>query len=217
MTPARHAASLQPLILPLVVLLCASAGGMWWGASQRLPHVSAIAAFLWVSAAVGAAVAINKPVWRAVAAGTALPDELRAAARRNARLVMLVYAWGATALMAVYGFSSLRWQHGLQYASGMALIGGGILLYVRRLEADSPLATSEALHAAHLASLAHGLAAAAALVFLVSSGKLTTGRGDWAANHVFLAGGLAILLLTALAAVTHARLVRGESGGGTMP
>jgi hypothetical protein len=52
----------------------------------------------------------------------------------------------------------------------------------------------------------HGLAALCALVYLIGTGKLATAKDDWAANDVFLFGGIAILALCVIAAVTQARL-----------
>ena len=82
-----------------------------------------------------------------------------------------------------------------------------IMTYVHLLARDgSPLRTPKSLRlAAWLAGL-HGGAAIVGLGFLLGSGKMLSRKTDWAANHVFLAGGLAIIGLSALAVLTHFRL-----------
>ena len=53
-----------------------------------------------------------------------------------------------------------------------------------------------------------GVAALVGLVFLLGSGKMGTPRDDWAANYIFLFGGLAIVGLSAIAVITQRRLLR---------
>ena len=48
-------------------------------------------------------------------------------------------------------------------------------------------------------------AVAAALAYLVGSGKLQTAKADWAANHVFIAGGVAIVLISIVSLLAHRR------------
>ena len=52
----------------------------------------------------------------------------------------------------------------------------------------------------------HACACLGGLTFLVGSGKLLSNKGDWAANQVFLAGGIAMMVLSAIAAYTQQRL-----------
>ncbi len=51
------------------------------------------------------------------------------------------------------------------------------------------------------AACLQGFAAGTGISWLIGSGKLATVKGDWAANDVFLAGGVAILCLSAMAIV----------------
>ena len=48
--------------------------------------------------------------------------------RPLAVLAALVYAWGATAMFAIYSLSGLYWRHWWEYGAGMSLIAGCILL-----------------------------------------------------------------------------------------
>jgi hypothetical protein len=137
------------------------------------------------------------------------PAALPVAGARNATLIALTYAWGASVLAAVYTLTGLVWQHGLQYAAGMALIACAVAAYaVLVLREGSafrrPLAQLMMLRL----TIVHAAAAACGLGFLLLSGKLASLRGDWAANIVFLVGGLAVCALSGMAALTQWRLSR---------
>jgi uncharacterized membrane protein len=56
-------------------------------------------------------------------------------------------------------------------------------------------------------TLALVVAVAAALTYLVVSGKLATPKDDWAANVVFVTGGVTVLLISIASLVTHRRTV----------
>jgi hypothetical protein len=60
--------------------------------------------------------------------------------------------------------------------------------------------------------MAQGFAAAVGVLILIVSGKLTAGKGDWIANLVFVAGGVAIAALSALSVRTQRRLMRLAAG-----
>ena len=196
--------SLQRLMPWLVVALAVSVAVMWRAAAGELRTLSLGAALGFVALAVVVALAANR---------AALRDPAREARaqyhmlRRNTRLVALVYAWGAAALFAVYVVGDLKWRHGWQYGAAMALVAALLLWYVHALGSPgSRLATASHMRWAGLLARLHGLAAAAGLAFLIGAGKLATLKGDWAANHVFLAGGIGVVLLTVVAAHTHRSL-----------
>lgn len=204
--------SLQPFVPYLVTLLAATVGLMTYAASIGTPALSLAAALVFGVVVVAVALYINRP-----AAWT--PDKIADplgsmhAARRNARLMALVYAWGGFALLLIYGVSGLRWQHGWQYGSAMALIAAGLLIHVHKMGDEGAWTrTAAGLQASVYLSLAQAAAAALALVYLVSSGKLAAGGRDWAANHVFLVGGFVIVVLSLVAAQTHTLLKRRAAG-----
>jgi hypothetical protein len=201
-------ASLSGLMPALIAVLLASAAVMWAAAGAGNRFLSLAAAGAFGTAIVLAALRTNMPMWRAAPPLGCTPQLQADAMRRNARLAALVYAWGAAALFAVYMLAGLAWRHGWQYGSGMALIAGAFLLYVHAMGPGSALREPRALLHAAVFTVLHGLGALAGLGFLLNAGKLATVKGDWAANHVFLAGGAAIVALCLLTLVTHVTLAR---------
>lgn len=192
--------SLQPLIPVLVLALVASVTGMVAGASGEGSWLLVASAGLFTAAVLGVALAVNRPYWTAAAA-LLPPAEITHAARRNTRLAALVYAWGAAAIMAVYQLSDLAWYHFYQYGLGAALIALGLLVYVHRMAVPDRTPPPPL-----WATAAHGIAVAAGLAFLLGSGKIWSTRADWAANVVFVFGGVAIIAICILALVTQSRL-----------
>jgi hypothetical protein len=132
---------------------------------------------------------INAPAWRAGSPQTPAADW----ALSNTLLTAIVYAWGAAALFCIYGLSGLHWRHWWQYGAGMALLAGVALLCARYLASERGLETrAVALNIIMAITVAQAVSVAGALVYLVASGALDTQKGDWAANHVFVAGSLTI-------------------------
>jgi hypothetical protein len=105
-------------------------------------------------------------------------------------------------LFGVYSLSDLVWRHAWQYGLGASLFAFGLSLYAYRLDSEST-----ALPPVFLTTL-HGLAAAGGLAYFFAADKLATHRGDWAANYVFLAGGIALIMLCAIAAITQIKCER---------
>lgn len=200
--------SLQPLMPFLALILVLSAGGFAWFAGQHEVAVTSAIANLFTLVVVFVALRTNRPLWEMPKdriKGEAAP----VAARRNARLIALVYAWGAAAMFAVYQLVGFRWQHGWQYGSGMALIAAAIFFYAHKLgDTASSLRTPRSLNSVLKLTVLHGAAAAAGLAFLFTSGKLKSAKGDWPANLIFLAGGIAVFMLSAIAVYTHMRMKR---------
>lgn len=146
----------------------------------------------------GSAIAAGTFALAAVAAAFSGPGDTLA---RNTRLAGLVYAWGGAAMFGVYTLSGLWWRHGWQYGLAMVLASAALFAVARLIGGASRpgpgpmgLAPAKAL-LVNCLTFAHGLAAAAGLVFLIGTGKLWAGKSDWAANHIFLAGGIAIVAI----------------------
>ncbi len=129
-----------------------------------------------------------------------LPSAVKSTIEANIWLAAFTYAWGAFALFAVYTLSELSWRHAWQYGAGAMLAALGLVLYAQSLRRR----TTASLPPLYLTGL-HGLAATTWLVYLVGSDKLATLKGDWAANDVFLAGGLAIVAVCIVSAITQTR------------
>ncbi|MDX2288205.1 MAG: hypothetical protein NW217_05220 [Hyphomicrobiaceae bacterium] len=199
--------SLHPLIPWLMAALLGSVAGMTYAANLGDKVISLVAALTFAALAIAASLRINAPLWRP---DPARPDAILVyATQRNSRLMAIVYGWGATALFAVYTLSELWWFHSWQYGLAMALIAAGLIGYVQRLCDDAhPLRRPAALNLSAWLAVGQSVAAIAGLVFLVRSGKPWGTNTDWAANHVFIAGGLAIAALSLIAPATHWRLRR---------
>lgn len=194
--------SLQPIIPALVAILLVSVGGIVAGINLDAGAAAHAAAAAFTAAIAAVTVIINRPHWHRAGAA---PDPIEAVhmTRRNTRLAALVYGWGGLTLLSVDWLTSLDWYHYGQYGIGAALIAAGLFWYVRRLgEPEHAKAPPLALTAAH------ALAAATGLAFLVGTGKVLSQRADWAANVVFLWGGIAIVALCLAAARTQSRLTR---------
>lgn len=108
----------------------------------------------------------------------------------NTFLSAMVYAWGGLCLLSVYIFSGLLWQHGVQYGMAATIIAICLFLYWHITDWNLRALILQRI----LASL-HGISLMIGLGYLLFSGKLATARGDWAANYIFLCGGITLLLL----------------------
>ncbi|MCC7252794.1 hypothetical protein [Hyphomicrobium sp.] len=174
------------------------------GAGRGDRFLPSLAAGLLVALVVGTGLGINAPLWSKSTGSAARPDgqeSIREAVRCNVWLAALVYAWGASALFAIYSLSDVVWRHAFQYGLGAAIFAACIGLY------GYWLGRANNRHVPPLFLTAvHGLAAAGGLVYLVGADKLATLKGDWAANEVFLWGGIAIIALCLMSAVTQTRI-----------
>ncbi|HRY06963.1 MAG TPA: hypothetical protein P5114_07565 [Hyphomicrobiaceae bacterium] len=191
-------------------LLLASILAMALGANQNWQVLSMAAATMAAIVLIHRAFTVNGQFTSPTQAAAASPTQAAiTAGRANAQLIGTTYGWGGLAMLAVYMFSGLHWRHGWQYGSGMLLIALCLFVYARNVSApSSPLAKPRALALAALLSPVHGIAAALALLILVASGKLATSKGDWAANHIFVAGGLIVVVISVLSYATYRRLSR---------
>lgn len=197
--------SLIPWNLAAVV---ASIAAMVTGIRAEFPAFSWVAAATFATALIATSIDLNRPLWvDPRAAGDR--DAQVVAALRNARLLVIGYFWGAFSLLAFYRGTGLKWQHGLQYGAGMALFAWLALLYAHFLaRPDSRLRSPRALAHATWLSVFHGAAAVAGLLFLIGTGKILSIKDDWAANQIFLTGGIAVAALSFVSAYTQFRLAK---------
>lgn len=190
--------TLGPIIPFLAIVLISSVTGMVHGVGRNDPEFTRLAAIGFVALLCTVALYINASAWR----GRTTTENGPTTVQRNAHLAALLYVWGASAMFAVYSLSDLTWRHAWQYGLGMVIIGLGILAYIARLKDEDypPL----------WLTIFHGLAAAGGLAFLIGTGKLQTVKSDWAANEVFLWGGIGIVILCVLSLMTPALCRRGS-------
>jgi hypothetical protein len=198
----------QRLVAALLMLLLASATAMMFAAAWQHRTLSAASAASAAIAVIAASLHFNQPFWRLEDFDSA-PDAAATAAHGSTLLLAMIYGWGALAMLAVYQLSGLYWRHGWQYGLAMALVALVHVYVAGRIAPDSAgSGTGGPLSRAVTGAALQGFAVAAGLLWLVGSGKLTTIKGDWAANHIFIAGGFAVLCLTAIIVKTHAGLAK---------
>lgn len=179
-----------------------------FGALRGNVTMVAVAAALFVLIAVMAGAWLNRAFWQLDAAHVT-DSALPIAARRNARLQALTYGWGGASILAGYYLTPLFWHHAWQYGGAMVLIAGGLYLYSVALgNPANPLRGRRWLATAERLALLQGIAAITGAVYVVVSGKLLLGKADWVGNIVFVSGGLAIAVLSMLAAITQRRLAQ---------
>jgi hypothetical protein len=200
------------------ILVLAAAGSLaavaaLAAAENRVGVTSASLAFTLVIAA--AALATNAPLWRQ---GSSSDLAAAKALASTTRLTALAYGWSGATLLAIYLLTHVRWQHGWQYGSAFVLIGLGLLAYARKMDSTRQEAAFVAPNAGGgwiaVLSALHGFGAAGAVAWLALSGKLDTTKGDWAANAVFIAGGLAVVATSAMFVKTHAALTSHKARAG---
>lgn len=196
--------TLQPLIPGLVVMMVASIAAIVWAAGEGARDLTFLGALAFPAAAVLVCYLINRPF---LARRRTDPGEAIAASRHNARLMAMIYAWGAAAIFAIYSLTELWWWHSWQYALGMAFIACCLMGYVHWMsDARSPLAQPRALDLTAMLALVQAAAIAGGLVFLIGSGKLASSKPDWPANNVFIGGGVGLVLVSSISAFTHRKL-----------
>jgi glucose-6-phosphate-specific signal transduction histidine kinase len=198
----------QHLFAWLIATGWLSIAGMIVGTRLENTPLVISAAAMFTIVAIVAGWRINMAL-RAVPAARVTPEAAPIAARRNARLFALTYAWGGLSMLAVYYFTGLHWQHAWQYGAAMLLIGASLYLYSAALASPaSPAREERWLIAVQRLTQLQGIAALAGIAFLVGSGKLTAGKSDWAANVLFVAGGVTIAALSFVTSHTQRQLMR---------
>jgi hypothetical protein len=196
------------LLFVVIVVFLASLFGTHIGASWANRWLFAASAFVFSATATIAAFLVNRRYWRGTAVAGGKPEIVQALIA-STQLSALVYAWGATALLLVYSASGLYWQHGWQYGLAMALIAAGMAYYAKLLGQKHPdLLSENAIEWAAFLASAQGIAVSVVLLWLVASGKILTPRADWAANLIFVAGGMSIVCLCAFVTKSYHELTR---------
>ena len=203
------------LVFILIIVFVASLTGVYLGASWSNRWIFAASAFVFSATAAIAAFVVNRWLWRYDAAGGTEPIAIQALIA-STHLSALVYAWGAAALLLVYSVSGLNWQHGWQYGLAMALIAAGMVYYVKLLGQGRPdLVSESAIDRAVMLAAAQGVAVSLVLLWLVASGKILSPRADWAANLIFVSGGMGIVCLCAFLTKTYHDLTRAKDSPGS--
>lgn len=192
----------------LIVVLGASVAGMAIGGMTRRLWLVLLSAGFFMVMTIAVSIAANAPLWRQGRTVLNGRDEAIIALRKNARLIAMAYGWGALSMQVLYTtpLTGLKWQHGWQYALVMLLLAVGAYHFASGLA--NPKQQQSLVELGTPLAIANSVLGACGLVFLAGSGKLLLWRPDWAANQVFLFGALIVMVLSAIALKTHARLTQ---------
>jgi hypothetical protein len=198
---------LRPSLPWLLTILAAALVAMTIAAGTIRKAESATAAAIFAIVLVATAVRTNSPLWRRSAETAAVGVTPRDALRQTTQLIMLAYLWCALAFYAIYIGTHVRWQHGWEYGSALMLIALAHVFYLCRIaDPNDKFATPSAIARAVRLAFLQALAIACGLIWLIGSGKLSSLKGDWAANQLFLAGGFAIMCLSMIMIKSYAVL-----------
>jgi hypothetical protein len=199
--------TLRPPLPWLLLTLAAALLAMFLAARSFQKVESAIAAAVFAVVLCATAIRTNAPAWRRAARTSGNSIAPREAMIANVFLIMLTFLWCGLAFYAVYLGTRVRWQHGWEYGSACILIAGAYAYYMTRLSnPDDRLARPAAID--RMARMAGYLAVliGIGLIWLIGAGKLVTHKGDWAANHLFLAGGFTVMCISVLLIKTNVAL-----------
>lgn len=199
--------AMQRSLVLLVAAAVVSVPAMLLAARIGLPYSVAIMAASFAASAACATVLENLPYWNgSKPGGTWL--QLDQALIANGRLIAMAYGWSAIALQGLYltPLTGLKWQHGWQYACAFGLLATLACEFSRAVRLGDEARRQRLRRLAMPLAMGQGLFAASALVVLVASGKMTTVRADWAANHVFLFSALMVMVVAAVSLRTQSKL-----------
>ena len=169
------------------------------GAATANQSLVVISALLYTAVAVIAS-------WRFAAQ---VETDVARVSARFARLIALTWGWAGTAMLSCYYLTGLSWQHAWQYGLAMLLIAAGIAWFAGQRENREPLVSSRAaLQAVRSVTMLQALAAITGVLLLAMSDKLQPEGRDWAANIVFVAGGLVIFAQSTAALRAERRALR---------
>lgn len=197
--------ALRPPLPWLLATLLAALLAMYLATSGLQKAQAATSAAAFAILLVIAGLRSNSPLWRRGATKSIATP--RQALWLTTLLIMLAYFWCALAFYAVYLGTSLSWQHGWEYGSAMLLVAVGHAIYLWHLDdPNASVSTPKAIGRAVALAALQAVAIACGLLWLIQSGKLSSLKGDWAANQLFLAGGFTVMCLSVIIVKTHSAL-----------
>jgi len=191
---------LTPMLPAVLLALVLSVLVGVLGVARRSELTLALAAALFAAQVLFVLLRVNVPLWRSKAAAAASA----AWAWDNSVLTALTYAWGGVAMFALYSIGGLSWRHWWQYGAGMLLFAFLTMLCAGHfIGTGGATANGEGLRKLVRMTQLQVAAIIVALIYLFASGKLSTLKDDWAANEIFIAGGLTILVISLASLATY--------------
>jgi len=190
--------------------LFVSVGLMYFTASQLAYFPNTLVAAGTCISLIAASALRNRPIWDAEMAANPIEryEPLRTASA-NARFMGFAYGWGSLSMATMYYLTDLYWYHAYQYSIYMAIPAVVSIIFARTLRSSKGSGHTQGnLKLSMYLTVFQALAMIGIVGYLLMSGKLEIIRKDWAADHVFLWGCLAILGLSILALAVQWRLSR---------
>ena len=198
---------LKPLYVWLLATALVTICALVYAAHASHGLLALAASGMFAAVAIIVAILVNRSV-----KGAAYSDGGGAevtAAGHNATLMAIIFGWGGLAILSAYYLTDLFWHHAWQYGIAMSLAAVLAIYYKRSLANDgSQLAAPAWLARSAWLALAQAVAAGGGLAFMIAAGKLSRHNSDWIANHVFVAGGGALIVVSVLAFLAQRSILR---------
>ncbi len=190
------------------VFLFVSVGLMYFTASQHAYFANTLVAAMTCISLISVAFVRNRPLWdTAMAKMPTERFEVLRTASANARFMGFAYAWGSLSISSMYYLTDLYWYHAYQYSLYLAVPAIISLVFARVLRSSKGSGYTEGnLRLSKQLALLQAFAMCGVVLYILVSGKLGVIRKDWAADHVFFWGAIALLVLSILALAVQWRL-----------
>lgn len=181
-----------------ISIMAVSAGAQGLDTSMAYVHM-AVAAFV---SLVMALLAIREIL--SLARSGAGPAAVAACAARN---MGFVWSWAALSLLITYGTGILRWKEWWQFLIAFIVAAGLSLFFAAILKKDAEAGDRDEtfLRLGRILTIVQFIGMIAVMIGLTLDGKMPpnlnakVGWEDWAANHVFFFGAIALAAISAIA------------------
>jgi len=187
------------LIIAVSLAILAISAGATAGDKQMSYVHMAVTAAVCLSLALMAA----REIRAAVIAG----EPQSAIAAKSARFMGLVWTWGALALVITYATGILSWKEWWQFFLAFFVAAGFSLFFSALLNKDARTGTQNdtILRVGRILAYVQFFGMLAVMIGLIIDNKMPpnlkarSGWEDWAANHIFCFGALALAVISAYA------------------
>jgi hypothetical protein len=181
-----------------IAVMAVSAGAQGLNGAMAYVHM-AVAAFV---SLIMALLAIREIL--SLARTGAGPAAVATVAARN---MGFVWSWGALGLLSTYGTGILRWTEWWQFLIAFVVAAGLCLFFAAILKKDAETGSRDEtfLKLGRILTIVQFVGMVAVMLGLAIDGKMPpnlnarVGWEDWAANHIFFFGAMALAAISAIA------------------